>query len=137
MSTRIMSGPICRIFLNGMTIFGSQFKNPRNRLHPGTMILQIQPLQGSNSRSHTLPSFLQSFILITSLFFNSEKSISKNSLFHCLLLEICRFPKNETRNVPGTRKIDMNIFHLQAHTSTIIHSAASVRKRGRYDTGKS
>ena len=75
MSTKMISGPIWQMFLKGMTTLGSQFKKFRILLFPGTMILQIQPLHGSNSRSHTFPSFLQSLVLITSLHFSSENSI--------------------------------------------------------------
>lgn len=87
MSTRIISGPICRIFLKGISISGSQFKKLNILFPPGTIILQIHPLQASNSRLHTLPSFLQSLMLITSLHFNSEKSIAPLFPFifsHCL-----------------------------------------------------
>ncbi len=75
MSTKITSGPIWQISLYGISMSGSHRRKFRNLFPPGTMILQIHPLHSSNSRSHTLPSFLQSFMLITSLHFNSEKSI--------------------------------------------------------------
>lgn len=74
MSTRMMSGPIWQISLKGITISGSQFRKFRILLPPGTMILQMQPLQGSNSRSHTFPNFLQFLVLMTSLHFNSENN---------------------------------------------------------------
>ena len=72
-----MSGPICLMSLYGITIFGSQRRNPSHWFPPGTMILQMHPLHSSNSRSQTCPSFLQSLTLITSLHFNSEKNIGE------------------------------------------------------------
>ena len=93
MSTKIMSGPICRMSLYGITIFGSQRRNPSHWFPPGTMILQMHPLHSSNSRSQTCPSFLQSLILITSLHFNSEKSILCSSRFLSIYYMIpLRFP---------------------------------------------
>ena len=90
MSTSIISGPIWHISLKGITMFGSQFRKFRILLQPGTMILQMQPLQGSNSRSHTFPSFLQSLVLITSLHFNSENSISASLSRRCFFIpSIC------------------------------------------------
>lgn len=81
MSTKMISGPIWQMSLKGITISGSQFRNPRNLLLPGTMIFLMQPVHWSNSRSETFPSFLQSFVLITSLHFNSENSMP--CLFFC------------------------------------------------------
>lgn len=46
-------------------------------LLPGINTLQICPLHWSNSKSEILPSFLQSRMLMTSLLFSSEKSISE------------------------------------------------------------
>ena len=83
MSTKITSGPIWQISLYGISMSGSHRKKFKNLFPPGTIILQIHPLHSSNSRSHTFPSFLHSFILITSLHFNSEKSIHPP---HILLL---------------------------------------------------
>ena len=54
-------------------ISGSHFRKLNSLQLPGTMILQMHPLHSSNSKLHTLPSFLQSLILITSLFCSSEK----------------------------------------------------------------
>lgn len=70
-STKIKSGPICRIQLYGIAITESSVSIDQSPLQPGTTILQIHPLHSSISRSQTCPSRRQSFVLITSFFFNS------------------------------------------------------------------
>ena len=89
MSTRIMSGPICRMSFQQIEISGSHLRKLNSLQLPGTMILQMHPLHSSNSRLQTLPSFLQSLILITSLFCNSENV--KASPKCPFSISICKF----------------------------------------------
>lgn len=124
MSTRMISGPIWQISLNGITIFGSQFRKLSTLLLPGTMILQIHPLQESNSRSHTLPSFLQFLTLMTSLHFSSEKSIVHPGI---------RFLTVYAAAIPVRTKYRLskrNNFFRRVHTTTIQYRRAA-QKRGR------
>ena len=74
-STLIISGPIFLIFLNGIIYSGSLPNKEENLFLPGIMTLHIWPEHSSNSRSPIFPRHLQSFRLMTSLHFNSEKSI--------------------------------------------------------------
>ena len=93
-STRIISGPICLISQNGMQMpVVSQNKLQKENLDL-TISLQIQPLQGSNSKSTTCPSFLQSFILMTSFSHNSLNNISH--LISILLLSYAVLSKKVT-----------------------------------------
>src|SRR5699024_24311 len=58
--TKTISSPIRQIFPKGITYSFSLPRNPQIQPGPGTTIAFICPVQGSNSRSPTNPSRLQS-----------------------------------------------------------------------------
>lgn len=89
MFTKIISGPICLISLKAITISSFPENSPQKQKDGLTIILQIQPVQESNSKSLTWPNFLQSQTLITSFWHKSLKRINITSPVGFLLVYAC------------------------------------------------